>query len=158
MRDLHKRIAGNRLTRPAIRRSTGAWLLLILVATASAIYEGLAQATAKWLWGSIWRLQALPGWWPGFLVGAFVAALLVGVLSGRQLSRVRTSRGVVVKLTQLDDTLVRSLPYLVHAKDRERRMRRLLEETLSDCASIFGDQVLRAAVYRVDGEYLQRRS
>ncbi len=136
-------------------RNRGAALFVaVAVFTVGAVYEDIVQGVAEWIWDALPRLLLESSWWFGFITGVALTALMLSIVFGRRFRRLRTSRDIVVKLTELDDTLVRAIPHMLYANDRPLRVRKLLEETLSDCAHIFGEHVLRGAIFQVEGDYL----
>ncbi len=74
------------------------------------------------------------------------------------LSKERDTLDTLDKVVKLDDSILRLLPNLVSAKDRENEMRGLLKKLLEDNCGTFAGDVDRASLYLPDpklgNEYL----
>jgi hypothetical protein len=58
------------------------------------------------------------------------------------------------RMLELDDSLMRAIPGLAQAADRDQRLERLLTEYLRDCTKLFVPDVSRAWILQPEGDWL----
>jgi hypothetical protein len=145
----------NRLSR---RNVLVAIILSGLGAAVTGIIGGRSDFLFVWLWEQ--SIVFIPSHtWFLLIISAFLLILALCVIGYIWRRYEILSRGLdtLKHLVELDDSLLRLLPDLMSAKDRESEMKRLLEELLQDMTRAFAGNVHRASILLPDAtkEYLR---
>jgi hypothetical protein len=134
-----------------IKVSLGAAVLFVASAVVAGIIGNRADFLFVWLWGLIVTAvtAGLLAWVIILLLLLLTSWSLLACLWWRNKS---LSRGLdtIDNVVKLDDSLLRLLPSLISAQDREGEMKRLLVELLRDATRAFGGDVNRASILLPD--------
>jgi hypothetical protein len=120
--------------------------VVVLGVLANAIYD-----VSLLSFFAILDLLEWPGWFWAITTAVFLVLTATFLLVSWSLYN---SWGMANQLTELDDSLLRLLPSMVHGEGLESRLIRVIEEFLRDCALILGKDLQRAMLLVPKDSYL----
>jgi hypothetical protein len=131
-----------------LRVSIGAVVAFMASAAVAGIIGNRADFLFVWLWGLI-TTAGLRAWVIILLLLLLISWILI-VFRWRHNRSLSHGLDTIDNVVKLDDSLLRLIPSLISAQDREGEMKRLLVELLRDATRAFAGDVHRASILLPD--------
>lgn len=129
------------------------WIKAVVVFVLLALATQLLDVATDGAVRGVWKYFTAPNT-PRIRIAVLFGVLVVAALTAWYISYLRSQREVFNRLTKIDDSLWLLLPQLLVEVDKKRVMSRLLEQFVRDTGGVLDEEVARASILHVEGDYL----